>query len=68
MFIAAMHTEHFFWVALGNTEDEVKESIVRKWNERREMLVEMPRATFDWLQRQYGVGIYELAPGECRYD
>lgn len=73
MVVAQMYSDHYAWIALGETEAEAVNAIVNKWNDRRNKLkelegFEMPYATDQLLREMYGIGIFKLKVGECYYE
>ena len=74
--VAMMESESMSWMALGNTEDEAKEAILKKWNDHMTRLAEMDMYEhFDWesnkyesveaMEWDYEITTVRLAPGEC---
>ncbi len=75
MFVATMESESLSWVALGNTENEAKYALAKRWNERQMHLVQNGIIDEPWLignpkhlEEEYGINIWQLEPGECKIE
>ena len=71
MVVAIMGSEHYEWVALGDSKAEAAETIRKEWNKRQR---EMERSGYkqaciyqSWqeLMDWYGIHFYELEKGQC---
>ena len=66
VWVAIMESESHTWTAVGLTEDEAIDTIVREWNEgfsneRRETM------TRDELDNWYGIGREFIEFGKCHW-
>ena len=66
VWVAIMESESYTWTAVGLTEDEAINTIVREWNEgvgneRRETM------TRDELDSWYGIGREFIEFGKCHW-
>ena len=76
MYVAMMESESMSWMALGNTEDEAKEAILKKWNEHMDNLAKYDNyGQYDWesgkyesvemMEMDYDICVMGLTPGVC---
>lgn len=67
VYVATMNSEHFEWTAIGLTEDEAIDTIVREWQEgtRHERRDEMTR---EELQEYYGIYCRFIEFGKCEWE
>lgn len=66
VWVARMETEHYTWIAVGNTEDEAINAIVTEWNAgkgsiRREAMSK------DELEKYYGINCDYYEFGKCQW-
>lgn len=70
MYVATMDSESFEWMALGTTEEEAKEAILKAWNDAQNTLVSMGwdgnfYESVEDLEEDYEIRVEELTPGQC---
>lgn len=70
MYVAMMDSESFEWMALGTTEEEAKEAILKAWNDAQNTLVSMGwdgnfYESVEDLEEDYEIRVEELTPGQC---
>ena len=76
MYVARMFSETMEWVAIGNTEEEAKEAILKKWNEHMDNLAKYDNyGRYDWesgkyesvemMEMDYDIAVFKLMPGTC---
>jgi hypothetical protein len=67
VYVATMNSEHFEWTAIGLTEDEAIDTIVREWQEGagHERRDEMTR---EELQEYYGIYCRLIEFGKCEWE
>ena len=66
VYVAKMESEHYEWTAVGLTEDEAVNAIVKEWNEgvgssRRDPM------TLDELRDYYGISCNFMELGKCSW-
>ena len=70
VWVAMMESESKSWVAVAETEDRAKESILDKWNEHQEVLAKRGWDTYiyenvDDLDEYYGIDTVRIPMGFC---
>lgn len=60
MYLVIMDTEHYSFIAVGETEEKAKRALVKKFNERAPK-----RATRKALEEWYGISVYEIKQNTC---
>ena len=66
VWFARMYSEHYEWIAVGQTKDEAINSIVKEWregvgNEHRDKM------TKEELHDYYGIGCEFFEFGKCKW-
>ena len=75
MFIATMETESYTWMSLGETEEQVKQAILDRWNKRqlqakqsmKDLLGFEPTfyKTVEEMENDYSILCKDIEPGQC---
>lgn len=60
MILATMDTEHFYFIATGETEEKAKKALVKKFNE-----LAPKRMTAKGLEEWYGINVNEINMNDC---
>ena len=60
MFVATMDTEHFEFIATGETEEKAKKALVKKFNE-----LAPKRMTVKGLEEWYGINVNDIPLNGC---
>ena len=64
VWVARMESESFSWTAIGKTEDEAVNAIVKEWNEGRSSS-HREKTSLDELYEYYGIYCEFIKFGEC---
>jgi len=71
MVVALMDSENYEWVALGETESEAANCILKEWNRRQKEFEKRGYKqaecfkTWHELSDWYGIRFYHLEKGQC---
>ena len=75
MFVAIMESEHYSWMALGNTEEQAMDAIREAWNKHQRGVFKrdgdfemLSFETNEDLNNYYGIWVEELKPGQCKWQ
>jgi hypothetical protein len=71
MFVATMQTEHFAWMAAGETEAEARAAMEQGWANHhlaRGVDVLTDEVLPEDIDEYYGIRIHEIKAGQCYRD
>jgi hypothetical protein len=68
--VATMNSEHFEWVALGETKEQAGKALLRRWNKHKIAMAKYGREvesfrTWSELNEYYGIRFWELEPNRA---
>lgn len=66
VWVAHMCSDHYDWTAIGKTEDEARNAIVKEWNEGKGSEHRYPMSR-DELEETYGMYSDFIKFGECEW-